>query len=97
MSTLTTFTESDGRELAIQMLLEIEEAGLDECTIDNDCRDGGAQNNIALRYIDNLGNDKRLRTGFASMITEFVASYVDGRPNSMAGFYQTLVDSYPSN
>lgn len=90
MSTHTTLTEANGREIAIQMLREIENAGLDECTIEQDCRDGGAQNNVALRYIDKLGDSKQLRAGFASMITEFVASYADGRSNSMAEFYQNM-------
>jgi hypothetical protein len=90
MSAHTTLTEANGRELAIQMLREIEDAGLDECTIDQGCRDGEAQNNIALRYIDSLGDNKQLRIGFASMITEFVASYADGQSNSIVEFYQNM-------
>lgn len=97
MSAQTVFTEVDGRELAIQMLREIEDAGLDECTIDQDCRDGRAQNNIALRYIDSLGDNKQLRIGFAAMITEFVASFSDAQSHSMSKFYQGMEESGASD
>lgn len=74
--------ECDGRELAVQLLRELGMANADATTIDADCWPEGvhAQDNIVLRYLRALreSGSADLEAGFASILTDFIGSALDG-------------------
>lgn len=70
------FTEADGRQLAIDMLLEIrDELGVDECVLEDEGRDGRQQSDVLARYLRAVRDaGAAAEAGFIAVLTDFVGS-----------------------
>ncbi len=77
------FTQADGRQLAIDMLLEIrDELGVDECVLDADARDGRAQSDVLARYLRAVRDaGASAEAGFVAVLTDFVGSAFEATPD----------------
>jgi len=77
-------TASDGRELAVNMLVEMEELGLDELAIEgnvelaDEVRDGRPQSDILLRYLRVAQQHPEVEAGFLAILTDALGSSVEG-------------------
>lgn len=77
------FTEADGRQLAVNMLLEIrDELGVDECVLDPDARDGRPQSDVLARYLRTVRDaGAAAEAGFVAVLTDFVGSAFEATPD----------------
>ena len=77
------FTESDGRRLAIDMLLEIrDELSVDECVLDANWRDGRPQSDVLVRYLKSVRSaGAAAEAGFVAVLTDFVGSVFEFTPD----------------
>ena len=70
------FTRTDGIELAVNMLADMEALGGDELAIDNDqeYRDGRPQSDILVRYLRNAQRHPAVEAGFLAVLTDALGS-----------------------
>ena len=70
------YTERDGRELAVQLLYEMGEAGSDFLLVESRYRDGAPQFDGLLRYLAVLRerNSPALDKGFCAILTDQLGS-----------------------
>jgi hypothetical protein len=87
-STISERSQSwrNGVRLALDLLDEASDLGLDELAIEDDCRDGRAQNNVMLRYLDKLRalEDRNADAAFCAVLSDYLGTYADsyfGRAN----------------
>jgi hypothetical protein len=68
-------TEADGRALAVEMLREASDIGLNDLAFREYERDGRPQDQLVLRYLDQLRDaDRRVAIGFSSVLSDFLGS-----------------------
>jgi len=84
------FAERDGRELAVQMIHELLEAGDDACCIESEYRDVVPQTDAVTRYLAVLRERQSpaLDAGFAAILTDALGC--DPNP---AEFYDSLIEA----
>jgi hypothetical protein len=69
---MAKLTEADGRQLAVDLLRELQDFGyLDEYLIQGGT--GRLANNVALRFLDTVRDSAELRLGFAAVLTDFIS------------------------
>jgi len=87
---VSLLTEGDGRALAVQMLREANDIGLNDLAIHEHERHGRPQNNLVLRYLDALrkADSRRADIGFCSVLSDFIGTCTDGSPAIDPDFYQ---------
>lgn len=87
-------TESDGRRLAVELLLEMSQLGLDELAIDGsvdaaEVREGRPQSDVLARYLRSARQNNALEAGFIAVLTDVLGSAAEGRSGeSLAHFYE---------
>jgi hypothetical protein len=66
-----------GADLAIDLVDEAVEIGLEELALHADARDGRPQTNVVLRYLDKLRevNDRRVDAAFGALLSDYLGSY----------------------
>ena len=93
-----TFSERDGRELAVSMFHEL--VGMsDEASIEAQYRAAGtSQVNIVLRYLDTLRekDSRALEAGFGAILTDFISATLDGCVPSPE-FYEDFIEGEAAN
>ena len=77
------FTEADGRQLAIDMLLEIRDrVGVDECVLEDSVRDGRPQSDVLARYMRSVRDaGEAAEAGFVAVLMDFVGSAFEATPD----------------
>jgi hypothetical protein len=91
------FTTRDGRELALQMLheLEAQEAGdCSPCAIEPEERGGEPQLNLVLKYLDAIAahRSRALVVGFSEILTGYISCCAaDSVPN--ADYFEPYLDA----
>lgn len=87
----------DGRELAVQLLHELEARDPNEspCALDPQYRPG-PQDNIVLKYLDALHSlgSREATVGFSSIISDFIANCIEGTV-PYAGSYEDSIEVEP--
>jgi hypothetical protein len=71
--------KADGRRLAVDMLIEMQELGLDELAIDNadEYREGRPQSDILVRYLRAIRGQPAVEAGFLAVLTDVIGSACD--------------------
>lgn len=65
------FTEADGRRLAVDMLVEMRELGMDELAIEGaEYRSGRPQSDVLVRYLRNAQRHAAIEAGFLAVLTD---------------------------
>ena len=74
------FTEADGHQLAIDLLDEMQDIGMDELGIDeaDEYRDGRPQNDVLTRYLRVAQTHPQVEKGFLAVLTDVIGSHVEG-------------------
>jgi len=73
------FSEADGRRLAVDMLVEMRELGLDEFSIEGaPYREGRPQNELLARYLARAREHPQVEAGFLAILSDAVAQAVEG-------------------
>lgn len=78
------FTRADGVHLAVNMLVEMEELGLDELAVDGDeylrdeRRDGRPQSDILVRYLRAAQQHPEVEAGFLAVLTDALGAAAEG-------------------
>ncbi len=69
-----------GADIAIDLLEEGADVGLDQMAMQDDCRCGRPQSNVFLKHLRRLRelNNPTSDIGFSAVMTEYVALYADG-------------------
>jgi hypothetical protein len=90
-ATPVAFSTADGRELAVEMLREVEGKS-DDCCIDPHCRLGKVQDNILVRYLRVVRErgSLELEEGFGEVLSDFIASSIAGATPD-AEFYEERI------
>lgn len=75
----STFTEADGHQLAIDLLDEMSEIGMDELCIDqaDEYREGRSQNDVLTRYLRAAQQHPAVERGFLAVLTDVIGSNVE--------------------
>lgn len=76
--------ETDGHQLAVNMLLELRDVGVDECVLSNEYREGRPQTAILARYLAATRGNDRVEAGFIAVLTDFVGSAFEASPDPEA-------------
>lgn len=72
-------TEADGRRLAVDMLVEMAELGVDDLAIDGaEYRDGRPQNDVLARFLRSVRGAPAVEAGFLQVLTDVIGSAVEG-------------------
>ena len=73
------FTRLDGRRLAVDMLVEMRDAGFDALIIDDahDYRDG-VQSDVLVRYLRTAREHPEVEAGFLEILTDVIGSHAEG-------------------
>lgn len=83
-SSTRLLTAADGRALAVNMLVEMEELGLDELAVDGDeylrdeLRDGRPQSDVLTRYLRAAQQHPEVEAGFLAVLTDALGAAAEG-------------------